>query len=322
VTQLIGSDRPISGSALDALSALLDTLLPASGDGRMPSAADVDFLGHLERFDVQYVPQLATVLHAFDDAFARLDLAARVAQVARVAQGDPAAFRQLIRRVYDSYYQSDRVRIAIGVTAGPPFPEGNTVDAGDLSLLDPVIRNSERYGYRRAQAAHGVKPRVSRRSSDRLSIPRSKEPRSASFASDARGLRQSMSQRTPETIRHSSCPTSMSMSTSSARASLRNKFSDGVPLPVSSFEMCAGVTPTRCANATAVRPRTSRHLRVGGSPASSRSTTSAGTVASSPLARRFAARCSAAASLASSSSSRSLRYSAIGTTAKAGFPLV
>lgn len=150
MSQLISSDRPIGGSALAVLRALLDTLVPASDDGRMPSAADVDFLGHLERFDAEYLPQLATVVGAFDDAFARLDLAARVAEVARFARGDPAAFRHLIQRVYDCYYQSDRVRLAIGMTAGPPFPQGNTVVAGDLSLLDPVIRNSERYGYRRA----------------------------------------------------------------------------------------------------------------------------------------------------------------------------
>ena len=150
MAELIGSDRPISGGALAVLSALLDTLLPASDDGRMPSAAEVDVLGHLERCDADYVAQLALVLRAFDDEFARLDLVARVAEVARVAQGDPAAFSQLIRRVYDCYYQNDRVRIAIGMAAGPPFPEGNTVVAGDLSLLDPVIRNSERYGYRRA----------------------------------------------------------------------------------------------------------------------------------------------------------------------------
>ena len=85
MTQLIGSDRPISGSALDVLRALLDTLLPASDDGRMPSAADVDFLDHLERFDADHVAQLASVLRAFDDEFARLDLAARVGDVARFA---------------------------------------------------------------------------------------------------------------------------------------------------------------------------------------------------------------------------------------------
>jgi len=31
---------------------------------------------------------------------------------------------------------------AIGVGAGPPFPRGNTVEQGDLSLLDPVLGSS------------------------------------------------------------------------------------------------------------------------------------------------------------------------------------
>ena len=30
---------------------------------------------------------------------------------------------------------------AIGVGVGPPFPRGNTVEPGDLSLLDPVSKN-------------------------------------------------------------------------------------------------------------------------------------------------------------------------------------
>lgn len=147
MAELISSDRPIGR---EALAVLLDTLLPASDDGRMPSAAGLDFVAHLERFDPEYLPQLAQVLRAFDDAFARLDLQARVAVVGQFASAEPAAFHELLRRVYDCYYQSEPVRIAIGATPGPPFPQGNTVAGGDLTLLDPVIRNSERFRYRRA----------------------------------------------------------------------------------------------------------------------------------------------------------------------------
>ena len=144
-----------------ALAALLDTLVPASADGRMPSAADVDFLGHLERSDPGYVPKLGSVLRALDPAFARLELAARVEAVRRFAKSEPAAFRQLLQRVYDCYYQNERVRIAIGATAGAPFPQGNTLVTGDLSLLDPVIRNSERHRYRPVGHTTGSQPRRS-----------------------------------------------------------------------------------------------------------------------------------------------------------------
>jgi hypothetical protein len=40
------------------------------------------------------------------------------------------------------------VRRAIGVVQGPVFPQGNEVVQGDLSLLDPVIENADRYRYR------------------------------------------------------------------------------------------------------------------------------------------------------------------------------
>ena len=38
-----------------------------------------------------------------------------------------------------------RVLEGIGVGSGPPFPRGNTLEAGDLSLLDPVIAHSKTY---------------------------------------------------------------------------------------------------------------------------------------------------------------------------------
>jgi hypothetical protein len=42
------------------------------------------------------------------------------------------------------------VRRAIGVVTGAPFPQGNVLEAGDLSLLDPVLRNADRHRYREA----------------------------------------------------------------------------------------------------------------------------------------------------------------------------
>jgi hypothetical protein len=39
--------------------------------------------------------------------------------------------------------------VQIGVVTGAPFPQGNQVPPGDLSLLDPVIAHSERHVYRK-----------------------------------------------------------------------------------------------------------------------------------------------------------------------------
>lgn len=130
------------------VAALLDTIVPASEDGRMPSAADVGFLAHLERLHPGYLPEFERVLRCFDAEFARLDLGARVARVAAFSSDDPALFGRLVLRVYDCYYQDALVRIAIGATATPPFPEGNPLREGDLSLLEPVIRNRDRHRHR------------------------------------------------------------------------------------------------------------------------------------------------------------------------------
>jgi hypothetical protein len=150
VAELISSDRPLTEAQRATLVALLDTLVPASDDGRMPSAADMDFLAHIERQDTAYLQQLPPLLDRFDAAFAARPLDERCTFVQRFSADDPAAFNALLLRVYDCYYQDDRVRRAIGVVTGAPFPQGNVLEAGDLSLLDPVLRNADRHRYREA----------------------------------------------------------------------------------------------------------------------------------------------------------------------------
>ncbi len=150
MSDLISSDSPLSGAQLATLAALLDTLVPASADGRMPGAADTGFLSHLLQQDAAFVPQLVLLLERFDAAFATRALDERCTFVQRFSVDDPAVFNALLLRVYDCYYQDDRVRHAIGVVQGAPFPQGTVVAAGDLSLLDPVLRDSTRHRYREA----------------------------------------------------------------------------------------------------------------------------------------------------------------------------
>ena len=129
------------------LSALLDTILPASADGRMPSAAELDFYGYLSGDGAEFAPVLPGILDRLDSGFADLPLADRVTAVEAFAKNDPQAFDNLLFRVYACYYQDDRVRTLIGSEPGPPFPRGNTIPAGDLSGLADVVKRSP--GYRR-----------------------------------------------------------------------------------------------------------------------------------------------------------------------------
>lgn len=148
MADIISTDSALTATQQQVLSALLDTLVPASDDGQMPSAADVGFTDYLLTQAGDFVPELTSILQHFEPSFAELSLAERCEHVTAFGADDPQAFQSLLTRVYDCYYQHDRVRVQIGVVTGAPFPQGNVVTPGDLALLDPVIENAARHRYR------------------------------------------------------------------------------------------------------------------------------------------------------------------------------
>ena len=139
--ELIASDAPLTREQRDVLAALADTIVPASEDGLMPSAGELDFLGYLEGTAAEFLPELPAILARFDAEFPAENLAMRYERVKAWSEEAPEAFQTLLGHVYGCYYQDAGVQEAIGVGAGPPFPRGNTVEEGDLSLLDPVMQN-------------------------------------------------------------------------------------------------------------------------------------------------------------------------------------
>jgi hypothetical protein len=149
VPAIISTDHPLTQIQHDLLAALLDTLVPASDDGSMPSGAEVGFSTYLLAQAEDFIPELTTTLQHFEPSFVALSLADRCARVSEFSVSNPLLFQSLLTRVYDCYYQNDRVRAQIGVATGAPFPQGNQITPGDLSLLDPVIANSGRHAYRK-----------------------------------------------------------------------------------------------------------------------------------------------------------------------------
>ena len=146
---LIFTDHPLSKQQRSLLAALLDALIPASKDGIMPSAADVDFKYYLSTQAADFVADLTSILGQLGPAFPNLSLSERCEQLTEFSANEPQAFQNLLSRVYDCYYQDDRVRSEIGVVTGAVFPQGNQIIPGDLALLDPVIENASRHGYRK-----------------------------------------------------------------------------------------------------------------------------------------------------------------------------
>ena len=144
----MSNDPLLTDAQRAALPALLETIIPESDDGEMPSASEMAFDAYLVTQGKGSVPMLQAVLDQLGAGFADLSPEERHARVTELQKEQLALFAGLLACVYDCYYQDDRVREKIGMVRGPVFPQGNEVAQGDLSLLDPVIENADAFRYR------------------------------------------------------------------------------------------------------------------------------------------------------------------------------
>lgn len=150
MTRIIGSDHPLTTRQRATLDSLLNLMVPASHDGRMPSAADVGFETWLADVSPELLPDLARGLDDVD-AWSRDKLGTALpAQLAEdrlqdLRTGHAGFLDHLAREVMACYYQAPAVLSALGARPGPPFPAGNQVEPGDLSLLEPVIARGKIY---------------------------------------------------------------------------------------------------------------------------------------------------------------------------------
>lgn len=150
---LILSDKVLTKEQSGTLSALAELLIPASEDGRMPSAAELDLLPGMCDESGALVPEVGNVLAQLDQraleesgqGFAMLGETDRYQLIEAIKQSQPGFIEQLMFRIAANYYQDDRVMNALGLEARAPYPLGNTVEAGDLSLLDPVRKRPKLY---------------------------------------------------------------------------------------------------------------------------------------------------------------------------------
>ena len=139
--KLITSDQPLTADQQNILTAIVDTMVPASDDGTMPSAGELNFTNYLHEFAPEFLANLPHIIAMFAEEFPNEEIGARYHTLKTYSEDEPEMFRQLLALVYGCYYQEDRVLEAIGVGKGAPFPRGNEVEPGDLSLLEPVMQS-------------------------------------------------------------------------------------------------------------------------------------------------------------------------------------
>ena len=146
-SNVITSDQPLTSEQAELLSSLLNVIIPASDDGVMPGAGELDLVSYLREQTPEVVATIRQASSFFEFDFPSKSATERHQMVVEFSVTEPEMFNTLLFQSYACYYQNDRVLTGLGLAAGPPFPRGNSVDSGDLTTLDKVVRNAK--GYRR-----------------------------------------------------------------------------------------------------------------------------------------------------------------------------
>jgi Gluconate 2-dehydrogenase subunit 3 len=157
----VGKDADASlapGSALTAaqsatLDAVLNLIVPASADGRMPGAAEVGVPAYFLAEAADALPELREELDElerranarFARGYAALKQHERQSLLGELRAQAPAFMNRLAMETLACYYQHERVLAGLGMEARPPYPKGYQVAPGDLSLLAPVRARGKIY---------------------------------------------------------------------------------------------------------------------------------------------------------------------------------
>jgi anti-sigma factor ChrR (cupin superfamily) len=123
----------------DLLNAVLDTLIPASADGRMPGAGSLGLADAVHAQTAQAKDLIAGGLAAAESAgFADLDLEDRVALLRDLESSKPGFVPTLYLTVLPMYYQQPKVLVGLGLEPRPPHPKGYDLEPGNLDALERV----------------------------------------------------------------------------------------------------------------------------------------------------------------------------------------
>jgi hypothetical protein len=146
----MASDDPgFSAEHEQVMAALIDAILPAGDDGRMPGGAALDLVTHVER-SARQSPMLRPVIEYGLSSVAEIAAKRNPAGATGLTRADWAEVLReftaadqfflpaFLFLVYGGYYQHPRVVTALGLEPRAPHPKGYEMGQDDWSLLDPV----------------------------------------------------------------------------------------------------------------------------------------------------------------------------------------
>ncbi len=135
----------------ETLQTLLNLIIPSSEDGKMPSATEVGFLNYLNKNkQISWIQEgLLKIIEEsqkkYGKNFQKLSSSEQSELIDNLKRSFLKFFNRLTTEVIKCYYQNDTVLDGIGVDAHPPFPNGQILEEGDLSLLEAVYLRGKIY---------------------------------------------------------------------------------------------------------------------------------------------------------------------------------
>ena len=133
------------------LTSLLNLIIPASEDGKMPGVFDIGFIDYINNENQLSLIQEGLIRiidetnNQYCQEFSALSVAEQLTIVNVLKRKLFRFFTDLTTQVVQYYYQHDDILNAIGLDARPPFPKGYDVEEGDILLLEPVFLRGKIY---------------------------------------------------------------------------------------------------------------------------------------------------------------------------------
>ena len=143
----------------EILYRILETLVPASKDGKIPSANNILIIEKLKqeaikdnKFKSLLLNGLKHIKHMLIETgndLNSIDLRNFTNLICKLEDQKPEFFSAFLRQTYIAYYNQPSIRTHFGLSTNPPHPEGYNVPSETIeeisSLVAPVIKRGDCY---------------------------------------------------------------------------------------------------------------------------------------------------------------------------------
>ena len=143
----------------EILYRILETLIPASKDGKIPSANNILIIEKLKQEAIKDnkfksllldgLKHIKQMLIETGNDLNSIDLRNFTNLICKLEDQKPEFFNAFLRKIYIAYYNQPSIRTHFGLSANPPHPDGYNVPSETIeeisSLVAPVIKKGACY---------------------------------------------------------------------------------------------------------------------------------------------------------------------------------